>query len=99
MASLHIALQEGFRGHLVVITVDGREVYRKSFVTTNLAISRADAVDVDLGSEKARVEVATTPGGKAALDVNATESPYLSVSLEGDGKITFQKSKEPVRYM
>jgi hypothetical protein len=100
MYPLHIALHDGFQGHTVVITVDGREVYNKSSVTTNVAISRADAFDVQVASHTVRIEVSVEPGGRqGSTEVDVTQYPFLAVSLERDGSITFQPSTQRFRYM
>jgi hypothetical protein len=100
MHPLHIALHDGFQGHTVAITVDGREVYNRSSVTTNVAISRADAFDVQVASNKVRVEVSVEPGSrKESTEVDVTQYPFVAVSLERDGSISFQPAKQPFRYM
>jgi hypothetical protein len=100
MQPLHIALHDGFQGHSVTITVDGREVYKKSSVTTNMAISRADAFDVQVTSNRVRIEGSIEPGGhKGSVEVNPTEYPFIAISLEQDGSISFQPSKQVFRYM
>jgi hypothetical protein len=100
MHPLHIALHDGFQGHTVVITVDGREVYNQSSVTTNLAISRADAFDVQVASNTVRIEVSVEPGGrKGSTEVDVTQYPFVAVSLERDGSIAFQPSTQLFRYM
>jgi hypothetical protein len=100
MHPLHIALHDGFQGHTVVITVDGREVYNQSSVTTNLAISRADAFDVQVASNTVRIDVSVEPGGRqGSTEVDVTQYPFVAVSLERDGSITFQPSTQRFRYM
>ena len=45
MPRLHIALQEGFAGDPVSISVDGREIYRKDGVRTRTQIGLADSIE------------------------------------------------------
>ena len=100
MHPLHIALHDGFQGHTVVITVDGREVYNQSSVTTNVAISRADAFDIQVASNTVRIEVSVEPGGRqGSTEVDVTQYPFVAVSLERNGSITFQPSTQLFRYM
>jgi hypothetical protein len=100
MHPLHIALHDGFQGHIVAITVEGREVYNRSSVTTNVAISRADAFDVQVASNPVRIEVSVEPGGRqGSTEIDVTQSPFVAVSLERDGSITFQPSTQLFRYM
>jgi hypothetical protein len=100
MHTLHIALHDGFQGHTVAIKVDGREVYNKTSVTTNVTISRADAFDVEVGSNKARIEVSIEPGErKGSTEIDVTQHPFVAVSLVNNESIFFQPSKKLFRYM
>jgi hypothetical protein len=100
MYPLHIALQDGFHGHTVAITVDGREVYNRSSVTTNVAISRADAFDMQVASATVRLEVSVEPGGRqGSTEIDVTQYPFVAVSLEHDGSIVLQPSTQFFRYM
>jgi hypothetical protein len=84
----------------VVITVDGREVYNRSSVTTNLTISRADAFDIEVAEDHVRIEVSVEPGGRnGSREVDVTQYPFVAVSLERDGSISFQLSNQFFRYM
>lgn len=97
MSTLHIALQDGFAGDEVAIRVDGREVYRKPGVRTDLRISRADGLDVEAGP-RARVEVEAR-GLTAAADVEPQATPHLSISLDRDGRPQMRTSAEPFAYL
>jgi hypothetical protein len=98
MVALHIALQDGFAGEPVVIRLDGREVYRKDAVRTDLRISRADAVDLDAHAGQATVEVEAR-GQAASASVDAARTPYLSVNLDGSGRPQVRTSTEPFAYL
>ncbi len=52
MYPLHIALHDGFQRRHVVIVVDGRTVFDRAGVTTDLRISRADAVDIEVTAQR-----------------------------------------------
>jgi len=100
MNPLHIALHDGFQQNTVKVTVDGREVYNKQGVSTNVTLSRADAFDTQASSNTARVDVSVEPGGyKGSIQIDVTQNPYLAVSLGPDGKLSFKPSKELFRYM
>jgi hypothetical protein len=99
MHSLHIALHEGFQGQTVTIRIDGKEVYKKA-ATTNLAISRADAFDVQVAADKVRIEISIEPGAyRESTEIDVTQHPFVAVSLAPGGGISFQPSKEFFRYM
>lgn len=90
---LHIALRDGFRGHTVVIAVDGLEVYRGAGVTTDRTGARADAFDVTAASAVARVGVSVTPGDIAAsMELDVSQRPHVAISLVGTATVSFETS-------
>ena len=96
---MHIALHDGFAGTTVVVKVDGREVYRRAGVKTDLRISRADAFDVKAAAPFAEVEIAIEPGGpRAAIRLDLGATPYLAVDLK-EGALRLTPSREPFHYM
>ena len=98
MPMLHIALHDGFRGDAVASRVNGREVYRKEGVKTDLRISRADALDVEAPAGPATVEVeARHHAGRTEVDPGRT--PHLAVDLGDDGAPAFRASAEPFAYL
>ena len=93
--TLHIILRDGFRGHAVVIIVDGREVYRRAGVTTDATISRADAVELIVAPRLIHVAVSVTPGDYvASLDLDVSAHPHLAISLVGEGTVSFETSAD-----
>lgn len=100
MSDLHIALQDGFTNDTVAITVNQRQVFAKSGVTTNRVIARADTVDtsVDGPSAAIRVEVSTREA-VASLQVTLADTPFVAVNLSPDGGITLTPSRKPFGYM
>ena len=98
MPRLHIALQEGFAGDPVRISVDGRDVYRKDGVRTRTQIGLADSVETTHDPGSATIEI-------RARDSSATITPiltgdlFLAVSLSPDGRIVHRSSAQPFRYM
>ena len=89
--TLHIALREGFQGQTVVITVDGREVYRRSGVTTHRESEETDGVDVAVASDIARIAVFVTPGNLAGTMVfDVSRHPRVAINLVGEGTIGFE---------
>jgi len=94
MAKLQIALNDGFAGDAVAVVVDGREVYNKAGVKTDLRISRADAVEVEAPDSGATVEIRAR-GGSATIQVDASRTPYVTVDLDDDGRPRIRGSAEP----
>jgi hypothetical protein len=97
---LHIALRDGFRGHTVVIVVDGREVYRRAGVATDPTTARADTVDVTTESRVAHIAVSVTPGNiGASADLDVSAYPHVAISLVGVGTVCFEISPWPFRFL
>jgi hypothetical protein len=100
MPRLHIALHDGFRGNHVTITVDGNVVYDRSGVATDLRISRADAVDVDVAATSVAVAVDVDAGAIAgAVTVDLSAAPYVAIDLMDGGKLRFTHSGEAFAYL
>lgn len=98
MHPLQVALHEGFRDAEVTVTVAGVKVYHQKGVTTDLSISRADAVDVKAPAQ-ALVAVAVEPGGRrGSITVDTRSFPFLAVSVV-NGQVVFQPSREMFRYL
>ena len=96
-SGLRIVLRDGFRGHTVIITVNGHEVYRRSGIPTALT-SPAETVEIATASDVARVTVSATPGTfRGSLDVDLSAHPHLAISLVGDGTVSFEPSATPFR--
>jgi hypothetical protein len=88
---VRVVLRGGFRGHGVVITIDGHEIYRRSRVTTDAVTLRADAIDVVLSSPLAHVEVSVTPGQLvASVDIAFCDHACLAIDLVGAATVSFE---------
>jgi hypothetical protein len=88
---LHITFRNGFRGHTVVIVVDGREVYRRAGVTTDRHDLPTDVVVVDAGAAVVSLAVSATPGDIAAsLEVDVSRHPHMAIDLVGGGTVGFE---------
>lgn len=100
MANLHIALQDGFQQDTVIIYANGRTVYQKAGVTTNLAISLADTLELEVEKEAVRVEVVVASRDqRASITVNPGQTPYLAIQLGQEGALRLLPSAYPFRYM
>jgi hypothetical protein len=91
---LHGVLLDGFKDDDVTIAVGGRVVYRKSGVTTNLAISHADSFHADTAGPRVTVNVEVAGGPNGALDVDVARTPFVAVKVQA-GRVTFQQAAEP----
>jgi hypothetical protein len=97
MPQLHIALQEGFTGEPVSITVDGREIYRKDQVRTRTQIGLADAVETTHDPGRAAIEVRAR-NRSTEITPTLTGDLYLAISLAPDGRIVHRTSARPFRH-
>jgi hypothetical protein len=98
MTTLHIALQDGFAGDSVAISLDGREIYRKEGVRTDLRISRADGIDVETSATASQVEVQAR-SHSASTSLDPAKTPYLAVNLDASGQPQLRASATPFAYL
>jgi len=91
--TLHISLRDGFQNDAVTIRVNGKDVYRKSGVTTDLTISFADSVEVPVETGTARVEVAVQGGQHGSAEVRVADTPFVAVQIL-NGTMEFRTSRE-----
>jgi hypothetical protein len=92
---LHIKLRDGFSNDTVSIKLNGKEVYRKSGVTTNLTISFADAVEIPVEESVVKLEVAVEGGQRKKKEIQVRETPFVDVWVI-EGKMELRESKEEV---
>lgn len=99
MPMMHITLRDGFRGNHVIVAVDGKTVFDRRDVRTDLRISRADGVDAEVAGSTATV-VATVDGSRSAsTTVDVEANPYLAIDIADDNAVRFQSSAEPFRFL
>jgi len=98
MATLRIALQDGFEDETVVISVNGKEVFNQKNVKTKRQIGKAAGFELKLGSGSADVEV-SLPLRKLSdqFALKVSDETYLGISLVG-GRIEHRISSVPFRY-
>lgn len=97
MATLSIDLQDGFAGDTVVIRAGGEEVARLDGVATNFAISRADAVDVELPDGELEVQVEVpTQGLTASRSVVLAGHVFLTANVVAGRLELAQVPERPV---
>lgn len=95
MAPLSVTLLDGFANDLVVVRVDGKEIFRKDGVTTKLLLGCADSVETQAPPGTIRVEIALPARNLTrAIPVRVPEEAHLCVSIE-DGGIAHRVSARP----
>lgn len=98
MATLNITLGDGFADDTVAISLDGRQVYAKDHVKTDLRISRADGFETEAPERGATLEVRAR-GQSASAKVDAGREAYVAVDIDPQGKPEIRQSHEPFPYL
>ena len=105
MPKLRVDFQEGFTGDEVVVEIDGREVFRKENVRTDMRIGRAitqpgravyHEAELPEGSHTITIRLPRQSISKD-IDVAPADKTYLGVSVEGH-EITHIISNTPMGY-
>jgi len=92
---LHVRLRDGFQNDTVTIRVNDQEVYRRSGLRTNLAISVADVVEIPVEEATVRLDVAVEGGPLATEEIRVGETPFVDVSVK-DGAVELRASAEGI---
>jgi hypothetical protein len=92
---LFLKLRDGFSNDTVTIKVNGKEVYHKSGVSTDLTISFADAMEVTVEQSIIKLEVTVEGGPMATKEVRVQETPFVDVWVI-EGKMELRESNEEV---
>jgi hypothetical protein len=92
---LVIKLRDGFNNDTVTIRLNGREIYSKSGVRTDLTISFADSVEVPVDESIVNVEVAVRGGPTATKEIRVADTPFVEVWII-EGKMELRESKGEV---
>lgn len=95
---LMIKLRDGFRNDTVTIRVNGKEVYHKSGVSTDLTISFADAIEVPVETSSVNLEVAVAGGPTLSQVIQVQDTPFVGVWMM-NGRMELRTSKEDVPMM
>ncbi len=99
-AILSIALEEGFSEDLVVISLDGVEVYRQPRVATRLQIGLADSFELQTAASSVTVAVALPDKGLATeLELEVAGVLYLGISISPSGELVHRRSTIPFGYV
>lgn len=100
MASLIIALRDGFANDLVIIHVNDREVFHEKKVTTNLMRGYAGSFEVQLppGNSEVKVSLPSRDLSKIIVLEAKEGEIYLGLSIR-DGKIEHEVSGKPFKQL
>lgn len=98
MIPLVIDLQDGFSDDVVMIKVEGNEVYYKKEVNTDYTLGRADSVEIQAHEGTIKVEIIVQSRNLSdAITLEVSAKIYLGVSIL-DEIIDFKISDEMFLY-
>ncbi len=98
IALLRIDLQDGFTEDLVIVRVNGTEMFRKESVTTKLLLGYADSFQAQIPEGSADVEIVVPSRDLSkSVSVQVSQQYYLGVSIR-DRAIEFLARDEPFSY-
>lgn len=92
---LNVKLRDGFRDATVEVTVDGKVVFDQAGVTSDLSISTAAVIEVEVGSATVVLEVKVSGGPTKALTIHVGQTPFVDV-WNTDAGLDFRVSAEEV---
>jgi len=96
---LHVALQEGFDNDNVLMRLNDKPIYESARVTTDLRISRADAVEVPLSEGRLRLSVSLPDRDlSGSVVIQSKNTVHVGVSVHSD-TVEFTVSDRPFGYM
>ena len=99
MATLTVDLQDGFDGDAVEVVVDGERRWHEDAVTTNVAVSLAASVPLEVPDGPAVVRVAVPGRGlEAQLAVEAAGEVHLAANV-ADGRLRLERLAERPYYL
>jgi len=88
---LILKLRDGFKNDTVQIKANGREVYHKEGVSTDLAISVADKVEIEVRKSTVSLEVVVKGGERQKKEINMKMTRFVDVWCI-DGKMELRES-------
>lgn len=98
MATLNIALEEGFDNDRVIVTVNDQR-FERSGVTTKLQIGLAEQFEMAVPDGKVTIAVDLPDRSiKGSYPLEATETVYVGISIEGQ-TLRFRHSSRTFGYV
>ncbi|MEP7010147.1 MAG: hypothetical protein ABJC13_07475 [Acidobacteriota bacterium] len=95
---LNVKLRDGFLNDTVIATVNGKEVFQKAGVQTDLSLSFADGFEIEVEDPEVELGVAVAGGPRATRKVRLAETPFVEVSKNA-GDLEIRASAEEVPMM
>lgn len=99
MSLLHIAFQNGFEDDLVILQIDGREVFQKEGLKTNLLLGYADSIEVQVPEGSVEVKlILPLKNLSEIIELKLSADAYLGLSIHNN-KVDYIVSKKPFGYL
>ena len=92
---LNIKLRDGFNNDTVSIKLNGKQVYLKTGVTTDLTISFADAVKFPVEESTVLLKVSVEGGQNQEKEIRIKDTPFVDVWIT-EGQMDLKPSTEEV---
>ena len=96
---LSIALQDGFEQESVIVSVNGKEVYRNEALQTDYRISLAASFETPLPNSPVTIAIKLPKQSITdSLQFNADTTVYVGISWL-EGRLLFKTSETPFGYL
>ena len=95
---LNVKLRDGFQNETVAAFANGKEVFHKDGVRTDLTISLADSFEIEVEGPAVELGVAIAGGPRATRVIQVAETPFVEVT-KGAGALAIRASAEEVPMM
>jgi hypothetical protein len=103
MPTLKIDFQEGFRGQLGIVRLDGKESFRKELSTrTQIGLAHSQTLEVSVGRHELEIEIEVGSGNGpqvARTTLEVSDVTYVGVSLDAAGKPVLRLNEGPFGYL
>lgn len=98
-STLHIALQDGFEGVRVLVSVNGRDVYEREDLWSDPRIGLADSFEVAQTEWPLVVAVRVPDAGlEGSITIETPATPFVGISIY-EGQIRFRVSEGAFGYL
>ena len=100
MVEIPVDLQDGFRSDAVVISLEGRELFRDEAVNTRFQIGLAKSVKLQVPESQFELTVEVpTRNLRAAATIDATKPVFVGISLTTQGELQVRVQDRPFGYL
>ncbi len=95
---LNVKLRDGFQNDTVTASVNGKEVFRKAGVRTDLSLSFAEAFEIEVEGPAAELGIAVEGGPRATREIRVAETPFVEITKSA-GSLELRASADEIPMM